>query len=260
MSAKTSAVRREAFFRALAETGNQTIAAERARVSRSWVTLHRAEEPGFRERMESAIAEARERLRAAEGMAPASGWGTLDGEELVVRGTNGRRTQIARARLKQWTPRAEARFLATLAATCNVKAACAEAGLTQASAYLHYRRWAGFARQWQEALALGYVRIEMALVQHAGNVFSGEAFDPDGPLPPMTFDQAIQLLRLHQKRVRGVGKWPGRMARAPDWDAARASILRKIDAIERHAALSREERAPFERACAERRERRGEAG
>ena len=35
MSAKTSTARRAAFFTALAETGNQTISAERARVARS---------------------------------------------------------------------------------------------------------------------------------------------------------------------------------------------------------------------------------
>ena len=57
---------------------------------------------------------------------PPSGWGFLDGEELVVQGTGGsgggKRIQIARARPRQWTPRIEDRFLATVAATCNVKA------------------------------------------------------------------------------------------------------------------------------------------
>jgi len=36
MVAKTSQARREAFLAALRETGNQTIAAERAKVPRSW--------------------------------------------------------------------------------------------------------------------------------------------------------------------------------------------------------------------------------
>jgi hypothetical protein len=35
MSRKTSTARREAFFRALAETGNQTLAAERAKIHRA---------------------------------------------------------------------------------------------------------------------------------------------------------------------------------------------------------------------------------
>ena len=47
MSRKTSPVRRAAFLKALSATGNQTIAAERAKVSRSWVQLHRSTDPGF---------------------------------------------------------------------------------------------------------------------------------------------------------------------------------------------------------------------
>ncbi|RYD66582.1 MAG: hypothetical protein EOP58_05130 [Sphingomonadales bacterium] len=134
MSAKTSAARGAAFFAALAATGNQALACERARVSRSWVGLHAREEPGFRAAMDAAIAEARasfDKLRTSGGGArPAAAWRAQDGEELVVRGTNGRRVQVARARLKQWTPRTEARFLARLAATCNVKAACAAVAMS----------------------------------------------------------------------------------------------------------------------------------
>ena len=48
MSAKTSAARRRAFFAGLAETGNQTLAAERAKVSLSLVTLHGSTDLAFR--------------------------------------------------------------------------------------------------------------------------------------------------------------------------------------------------------------------
>ena len=75
--------------------------------------------------------------------------------------------QIARARLKQWTPRIEDRFLAVLAATCNVKAACAEVGMTAASAYAHRKRWPAFAGRWDEAVEEGYARLEFALVENA---------------------------------------------------------------------------------------------
>ena len=47
MTAKTSPARRAAFMAAVAATGNRTLAAERARVSPSWVTLHRATDPAF---------------------------------------------------------------------------------------------------------------------------------------------------------------------------------------------------------------------
>lgn len=51
MTKKTSEKRKQAFFKALAETGNQTISAERARVSRSWVTLHRSTDSEFKVHM-----------------------------------------------------------------------------------------------------------------------------------------------------------------------------------------------------------------
>ena len=45
MTAKFSQPRGEAFLAALRETGNRTLAAERAKVSQSWVQLHRSSDP-----------------------------------------------------------------------------------------------------------------------------------------------------------------------------------------------------------------------
>lgn len=234
MTRKTSSARREAFFRALAETGNRTIAAERAKVSQSWVTLHRANDPEFRGRIEAAVAEARAELAGAAGTAPASGWGSLDGEELVVRGTNGRRTQIARARMKQWTPRVEARFLSVLAATCNVKAACAEVGLTAASAYGHAKRWQGFRERWREAVEIGFMRIEGAMLAHlSDSPFSGSGLDADAPMPPMTVDQAMHLLHMHKHEVRGIGGRPGTPRARATLESVRPGIERKVQLIVR---------------------------
>ena len=151
MTAKFSQARKDAFLQTLRETGNQAIAAETAKVSSFWVQLRRSEDPAFRRAVEEAVAQAKARLALRDGPStssvppqdernnnePPAGWGFLDGEELVVRGTGGsgggKRVQIARARLKQWSPRVEDRFLAALASTCNVKAACAEVGMTAES-------------------------------------------------------------------------------------------------------------------------------
>ena len=94
MSRKTSPARRAAFLKALSETGNQTIAAERAKVSRSWVQLHRSTDPRFKADVAAAVAEAKAHLDGlganGEGSRkPPSGWGHLDGEELVVKGSPG---------------------------------------------------------------------------------------------------------------------------------------------------------------------------
>jgi hypothetical protein len=265
MTAKFGEARREAFLAALRETGNQTLAAERAKVSRSWVQLHRADDPAFRRSVEEAVEEAKAGLRQAQaerenGCEPPSGWGFLDGEELVVRGSGGgKRVQIARARLKQWTPRVEARFLVTLAATCNVKAACAEVGMTAAGAYAHRKRWQRFAERWDAAEEEGFVRLEAGLLEHGCNLFSGEDLSGElMPLAPMTVEQALQLLHMHKQRVHGLGKAPGKRWRPPpslDDPAIRESILRKLETFERvrQAELGEDQRARDEAEWARRR-------
>lgn len=103
----------------------------------------------------------------------------------------------------------EKRFLETLSATCNVKAACAEVGLTPASAYAHKKRWQGFADRWKQALEDGYTQLEAGLVFAAGNFLSGEA-----------------EIRAHFQRVAdGIkGHDPERLARAEKEWAKRRSV------------------------------------
>jgi hypothetical protein len=274
MSAKITATRQAAFLKAVAETGNQTLAAERAKVSRSWVLLHRKRDAGFDAAVREAVVKAREtlserpstlRLRSGEpalgtsgggrggtsGTTPPSGWGHLDGVELVVRGTGGspgargaKRVQIARARLHQWDARVEDRFLATLAATCNVKAACAAAGMTAASAYNHRKRWRGFARRWDEAEEEGALRIEGALLEIGANLFSEPDVPAEVPIVGMTADHAIHLLHMHKHKLHGLGRAPGKGWRPPkSFEEVRPGIARKVEAIIRMRGLSEEAKA-----------------
>jgi len=155
----------------------------------------------------------------------------------VVKGTGGagggKRVQIARARLKQWSPRVEERFLAALAATCNVKAACTEVGMTAASAYNHRNRWPTFAERWNTAVEEGYLQLEMGLIHAAGNLFSGQELPDAAPITGITADHAIHLLHMHKHRVHALGKRPGLRAREPDIEEVRAEILRKVEAMRR---------------------------
>ncbi|THD36226.1 MAG: hypothetical protein E7773_09940 [Sphingomonas sp.] len=235
MPRKTSPARVEAFFRALAETGNQTIAAERAGVSTVWARRHRAADPVFAERLAATIAAASERLRAAASVGPDGKWRMADGEELVVRGRCARRVQIARARPGQFTPRTEARFLKALAQCCNVAAASRAVGLTATAAYYHYHRWPDFAKRWDAALEEGYVRLEMALFEAAGRVFRAVDYPQDVPIEPMSFDQAITLLHQHQLRVHGTGKPQGvrRAWKPKTGDEAFAELAHKLDRMEK---------------------------
>lgn len=260
MTAKFSEARRRTFLAALGATGNQTLAAEKAKVSRSWVQLHRSTDPDFKAACEAAVAEAKTRLRLYPERRPPSGWGFLDGAELVVKGANGRRAQIARSRLKQWSPRVEQRFLAALAATCNVRASCAEAGMSVASAYAHRKRWHGFAQRWDEAIETGYTRIEFGLLEHACNLFSLSGPPELAPMPEMNVKDAIRLLHMHKHQARGIGKAPGKRWLPPpslDDPGVRERIIAKLEVIERmrRAGLSEEE---LERDRAEWARRRGQ--
>lgn len=263
MSAKTSAARRAAFFAALRATGNRTLACERAKVSRSWMQLQRSTDPQFRADMEAAVEEAKrhfDRLSAnGEGTrGPPRGWGHLDGEELVVKGTGGsgggKRIQIARARLKQWTPRVERRFLTALMATCNVKAACAEVGMTPASAYAHRKRWPRFAALWDEAIAEGFARIEIALLENGLNLFGETELPPDTPLRGMDAAQAIRLLHMHKNGVLGIGRAPGKRWRPPPTLAeVKPGVLRKLSVWQAGREIPPEVRAADARAYQRRR-------
>ncbi|HEX8388303.1 MAG TPA: hypothetical protein VF636_04740 [Sphingomonas sp.] len=225
MTARVGDKRRDAFLRALAATGNQALAAERAKVSRSWVTKRRSEDPAFGEAMRQAVANAKARLDRASGVGPDGAWRAQAGEELAVRGSNGRWTQVARARLLQWTPRVEARFLAELAACCNVKRACAAVGLSPASAYGHRRRWQGFADRWDLAIEEGYDRLACALVANACSMLGDAELAPEPAVGPVATDDAIRLLRLHQRRAIGSGREPGRTPRLLSVDEAAPRIM-----------------------------------
>jgi hypothetical protein len=221
VSAKTSPQRRAAFFAALRETGNQTLACERARVSRAWVQLQRSTDPAFKAEVAAAVAEAKERLRWApdrargdeSGAKPPRKWAFQDGEELVVRGSRGRRVQVARARLHQWTPRVEARFIALLEQCCNLRLALREVGLSAQSLHEHRKRWPEFDARCEDALDVGYSRLDDGVVT-AGllglNPRLAEMYELSPPMvAPMSADDAIRLLRLHERRrweaARGVG-------------------------------------------------------
>jgi hypothetical protein len=252
MTAKMSDRRRGAFLKALEVCGNQTLAAERVCVSRSWVCQERMRNPDFDAECRRVIASARERFRGAEGNRPPEGWGHLDGVELVVRGTNGRRVQIARARAGQWTARCERRFLSVLAATGNAEAAYFAAGKSKGSAYSHRKRWAGFERQWGAAVAQSCVRLEFGLAAYAMNPFSAPDLPDPAPVS-MTPDQALHSLHMNKRRMFGLGKRTGRRGAPPTMDEVTARLVRAVEAVKGGRALDEAQKESDRREWAKRR-------
>ena len=148
------------------------------------------------------------------------------------------KAQVIRA-TGRWSQEAEARFLGELAATANVRAAAAAAGFSTTAIYKRRAAWPGFRAAWDVALDQGYARIEALLIAGACEALSGvEAVAGAGDGPPlvagMSVDQAMNLLRLHRASARGGApqRYDAR-AKPVDLGAVRASILRKVAAIER---------------------------
>jgi hypothetical protein len=239
MSAKMSAARREAFFAALEATGNQTLAAERAEVSRSWVQLHRSTDPAFDAEVRVRIEVARARIARAEWVrerAP-GGVGAAAEEVLVIRGRRpggglGRRVQVGRARRgshADWTAATEARFLAVLTLTRNVRYAADKAGVGRSSAYARRKRWPGFAERWDEALWRGGPRLARRWVLR--NLDPLGDWEPSlAPIPPMRVDEAIQAVRM--ARLSESDRRPFGLARPPELEKVEASIRAKLDLID----------------------------
>lgn len=138
----------------------------------------------------------------------------------------------------QWSEEAEEAFFDALGASCNVSWSAAEVGFTTFTVYRQRRMRPEFATRWNAALAQGYARLEMALVEAAVDTVEGAEFDADRPIPRMTVDQAMNLLKLHGPQVRGERRGPGNHARRRTLDEVRASIVKKIEAIENAAGAS----------------------
>lgn len=214
MTAKISPRHRQAFIEALAETGNYVIAAAEVRVSTDWAFRLRRRDAEF----DAACREARERARvrlALRYAASTSSAATQDervleslrqkGGELVVERGNGRVVQLKRSAGKRWTGETERRFLAALAGSCNVRLSAAEVGVSVPSAYKRRRNDPGFAKAWDQAIDMGYARLEEALIQNACHFLNpADAPVPDQLLEGMSVAHAIDVARMNWGKVRGL--------------------------------------------------------
>ena len=132
----------------------------------------------------------------------------------------------------RWSDEAEAVFLDGLSASCNVTRSAAAAGFSTAAIYSRARRDPAFKQRWGVALAHGYHRLEALLLQRAAEALEGYAPDPDLPVPPVSFKDAMAILKMHHATVAGDGKRRGSVARPRSLEEVHRSILTKLEAIE----------------------------
>lgn len=191
-----------AFLRQLRRTGNACAAAKALGLGRDRFTKRRAKHPAFAVQWDAALA-----LAHAE-LAPVRGDGAAprvpSGEPYISRSRAGR-FQLRVTRPGKIDHAGRQRFLAALSATANVGLSAAAAGFTPRNLYYHRSHNPAFAREWQLALEMGYERLELALLASVRpESFADDDWRRNDPpaIPPMTANQALQLLYLHQKEAR----------------------------------------------------------
>jgi hypothetical protein len=230
------------FLAALRRTGNVRLACRELGVHRATYTKRRAKCAAFATNWDMALAAAHAAFRLAGGErmpepqnpplhlqgrgtarrvvegpleSPAS-LRTRGGEPVITRLANGR-LQLRLAPPDRMTKAAEQAFLSALSASANVRLAAAAAGFAHSSFYARRAKGGAFAREMRLALKIGWERLEAALLA-AG---LPESHEDDGwrtehdfpPIPPMTPDQALQLLVLHDKSVNLSWERPHRRKR-----------------------------------------------
>lgn len=78
---------------------------------------------------------------------------------------NGKQKRIGRA--SDWTQDKADRFIEVLADSCNVSLAARAINRSIGNVYKQRSRDAGFRRAWDEALAIGYSKLEMMMLERA---------------------------------------------------------------------------------------------
>ena len=203
-----------AFLRVLRRTGNVRLSARETGVNYGTIQHRRAHHADFALEWDVAVTMAQADFEMAGGRAspmakpPAirsddRGHRTRGGEQAIVRRNDGK-LQVRSAQPGKLTRQCEQAFLAALSATANVRLSAAAAGAAPAAFYRRRRKNPAFAREMHLALQAGYERLEAALLEtlspyaHADDAWRHN--DPPA-MPPMTADQALHLMYLHQKEV-----------------------------------------------------------
>ncbi|MEG3082754.1 hypothetical protein U1707_03805 [Sphingomonas sp. PB2P12] len=206
---RRQAAQNAAFLANLRRTGNAREAARALGYNRSTFTKRRAAHPAFAAKWDAALVLANAALKLPSRLAEGAGEGRTTNAAVstasptTTRTANGR-LQLRRPPANRLGHAAEQAFLTALSATANIRLSAAAAGFSHSAFYARRKASPAFAREMRLALAAGYESVESALL--AGSLSGSHDHgdwrhnDPP-PIPPMTANQALQLLHLHNRTV-----------------------------------------------------------
>lgn len=250
---RAQALENRAFLAALRRTGNAHEAARVVGAHRAKFTRRRAKHPAFATAWDAALAVAHAAL-ASVSPAPAAA-----PEPRIIRTRSGR-LQLRRVPQGRLTRAREQAFLAALSATANVRLSAAAAGFSHSAFYARAHADPGFAREMRLALQLGHERLQCALLESwlpASHEQDAWRHNDPPAIPPMSADQALMLLQLHQKIAAGTDE-PAHIKRrrgeSSDVHSFRLTAMyqqglardREAGEIAEAARRARGERSPFE--------------
>lgn len=239
-----------AFLRALERTGEVEAAARDAGIDKSTAYLRRKSHPDFAESWEEALRlhagradeEVKERVgfwgRVKAGAFPASvtpppaprhqGEGRRKDELLASTALGG---QVRRVGPGRWNAAAEQSFFDELAASANVKRACAAAGVSTNAVYARRMKRPDFRAKWDAVLETGRAAIEMHLVAAAKTSFEPDALDlGEAAAPNVTVAEAIRIVQLHGSKAE---RQSIEQIEPPEEeiDAVRERLFRKLERL-----------------------------
>jgi hypothetical protein len=141
------------------------------------------------------------------------------------------------ARKSDWTPRMEQRFADALADTCNVTLAGKAAGRSSGSVYAHRAKSAAFRALWEAALATGYARLELMMLERALHGEEKIVTGKDGSTRVMREypdRTALALLKMHRDGAGTAAEGAAAVDEA-ECEEARERIMARLERIRERA-------------------------
>jgi hypothetical protein len=178
------------YLRTLLDTGNASLAAEVAGVSRDWAYKKRRQDPWFDALCREMMARFREAPAVSDLSAPPHPAlrATLSRE-----GRGAERVRINRPRAGGWNAGRERRFLAVLAATRRLDLATAAVGMRPPAAWRRRQAWPGFAQECARVLREGDPELEGEWLFAMTCMLDGVPVPPDNAVRTVTVAEAIEV-------------------------------------------------------------------